>query len=261
MQKKKYFYLIKVQFLGYRLHGWQHQPDQKTVEGLIKKTLKFVLSGRRFKILGAGRTDAMVSAQGAAFELFLEDDPLEDFNAFLQIFNKNLPADIKVLDIRKVDASFNIIQNPKVKEYAYFFSFGSKNHPFCAPLMANFIEKLDVDLMKKGAKLFEGIHNMENFSVSKSNNNQFEREIFRSEIEENHILKANFFPEKSFVFHVHGRGFLRYQIRLMMGSLVQLGRGDIDLKHIKESLLPHNNNKMDFIAPASGLILNEIHFQ
>src|SRR5665811_1540852 len=101
MQSNRYFYLIKIQFLGYRLHGWQKQPNLKTVESLLQKTLKFVLEKQSFKILGAGRTDAMVSAQEAAFELFLDKSPLDDFSEFLKLFNKNLPPDIRALHIEE----------------------------------------------------------------------------------------------------------------------------------------------------------------
>ncbi|HET8885920.1 MAG TPA: tRNA pseudouridine(38-40) synthase TruA [Salinimicrobium sp.] len=260
MQHKKYYYLIKVQFLGYRLHGWQKQPGFKTVEGLIKKTLQYVFGDRRFKILGAGRTDAMVSAQDAAFELFIEDEPLYNTADFLKLFNKNLPPDIRATSMKEVTSDFNIIKDSKIKEYAYFFSFGKKNHPFCAPFMANFPEELDIETMKKAAKLFEGTHNFRNYCVSSGENSKFEREVVKAAIEENNILTANFFPEKSYVFHVHGSGFLRYQVRLMMGALIQLGRGEILFTDIQESLQPNSNNQMTFIAPASGLMLNKIDF-
>ena len=69
---QKYFYVITVQFLGYRFHGWQKQPNVKTIHLMIDRTLKFILEEQQFKTLGAGRTDAMVSAQEAAFELFLQ---------------------------------------------------------------------------------------------------------------------------------------------------------------------------------------------
>ena len=137
LQPKRYFYLIKVQYLGYRLHGWQKQPNVKTVEELITKTLRYVMPTEKFKILGTSRTDAMVSAQESAFELFLDYKPLSDLDEFLKEFNVNLPQDIRALSITEVDSKFNIIQHPKLKEYAYLFSFGEKNHTFCVPLVVN----------------------------------------------------------------------------------------------------------------------------
>ena len=71
MLQKQFYYLVKVQFLGYRFHGWQKQPNTKTVHLMIDRTLNYILRDQSFKTLGAGRTDAMVSANEAAFELFL----------------------------------------------------------------------------------------------------------------------------------------------------------------------------------------------
>ncbi|MFV8225748.1 tRNA pseudouridine(38-40) synthase TruA [Christiangramia aquimixticola] len=262
MFRKRFYYFIKVQYLGYRLHGWQKQPSVKTVEGLITKTLGWVMPDAKYKILGTSRTDAMVSAEESAFELFLDHEPLDDLDEFLQLFNKNLPQDIRALKIEEVDEKFNIIQHSKTKEYAYLFSVGDKFHPFSAPFMANFQEDLDIDKMKKAAKLFQGVHNFKNYCVRVSEKSTFDREMLRSEIVENDLYTANFFPEQSYIFHIHASGFLRHQVRLMMGTLVQVGRGELSLEQVEESLLPDTPHlQMDFIAPASGLILKKIDFQ
>ena len=261
MFRKRYYYFIKVQYLGYRLHGWQKQPALKTAEGLITKTLRWVMPEAKYKILGTSRTDAMVSAGESAFELFLDHEPLDDLQDFLNLFNKNLPQDIRALSIEQVDEKFNIIKHSKIKEYAYLFCFGEKYHPFCAPFMANFQEDLDIEIMKQGARLFEGLHDFRNYCVRVSEKSTFEREIIKAEIVENTLFTANFFPKESFVFHVHGAGFLRHQVRLMMGSMVLLGRGELSLGDIDNSLREENTQlQMDFIAPASGLILNKTEF-
>jgi tRNA pseudouridine38-40 synthase len=231
------------------------------VEGLIKKTMKFVLPQRRNKILGSSRTDAMVSANDAAFELFLYYEPLKDLKEFLYMFNDNLPPDIRAISIEEVNAGFNIIQHPKQKEYLYLFSFGSKNHPFCAPLMANIKDDLDIDQMIRGAALFKGEHNFKNYCVDPSQNTIFVREITHSEILKNDLYTASFFPEDSYILKIRGTGFLRYQVRLMMGALIQLGKGKLVLDDISESLKPENSVVINFIAPASGLILNKIEFE
>lgn len=227
----------------------------------MKKTLKFILPGIKTKILGSSRTDAMVSANEAAFELFIDEEPLTDFVTFLALFNKNLPPDIRALDIKEVDAAFNIIQHPKQKEYLYMFSYGAKNHPFCAPLMANFQDDLDIEKMKAGAKLFEGTHSFKNYCADPSEKTRFVRTIEHASLTENTRYTASFFPEKSYIFQLNGSGFLRYQIRLMMGTLVQLGKGEIQLNDIEKSLKPNNEQVMNYIAPASGLILNKIDFE
>ncbi len=260
MLQKRYFYVVKVQFLGYRFHGWQKQPNTKTVHLMIDRTLKFILGEQKFKTLGAGRTDAMVSASEAAFELFLDGQPLEDLTAFLELFNQNLPQDIRALSINEVDAKFNIIQDSKLKEYHYVFAQGEKFHPFAAPIMTTILDALDIELMKEGAQLFEGQNNYKTYCYKPTNEGVYDRELICCELIENTLYTASFFPEKSYVLKVIGKGFGRHQIRLMMGALIKLGRGEIDLEYIKNSLKPESQEVMDYIAPASGLILHKVEF-
>lgn len=227
---------------------------------MIDRTFKYILEDRLFKTLAAGRTDAMVSANEAAFELFLEE-PINNFEAFLALFNHNLPQDIRALSIEEVTKEFNIIQNSKLKEYTYLFAFGNKFHPFCSPIMTTFLEDLDIKIMKDGAKLFEGHHNFKNYCYKAKDTGVYIREILTCEIIENNIHTASFFPEKTYILRVRGKGFMRNQIRLMMGILVKLGRGEVRLDFIENSLKKGVVEHMDYIAPASGLILNKIEFE
>ncbi len=258
-ENEKHYYLIHIQYLGFRYHGWNKQPGLKTIIFMVDKTIEFLLGHKRFKTLGCSRTDAKVSANHSAFELFV-DEPL-DAKQFLIKLDQNLPNDIKALKIEKVGKNFNIITAPKMKEYIYFFSFGEKSHPFCAPLICSFQDHLDIDLMKEGALLFQGKHNFQQYCTKPKPGTNFEREIPVSKIEENNIFKANFFPSKSYAYHIHSRGFLRYQVRLIMGQLLSLGRGEIGLNDIKESLKGDCSEPLRHIAPSSGLVLNNITFE
>lgn len=257
---KKYFYLVTIQYLGYRFHGWQKQPDVKTLHLMVDRTLNFILEGKRFKSLSSGRTDAMVSAECAAIELFLFE-PLENQKGFLELFNKNLPQDIRALDIKEVDAKFNIINHSKVKEYVYLFTYGEKCHPFCAPMITTILDDLDIELMKKGAKLFEGENYLKSYCYKPTDNGIYVRTIISCELVNNDLYSANFFPKKTYLLKVKGKGFMRNQIRIMMGTLIDLGKGKISLEDVKDSLKPNNTIKMSYIAPASGLILNKIEFE
>lgn len=259
MRRVSHTYLIRIQYLGFRYSGWQIQPDQRTIEGMLTKTLKFILSGAPFKILGAGRTDAKVSALDMAFELFL-DNALEDTENFLKLFNTNLPPDIRATSVRPISEKFNIIKDAKTKEYVYLFSFGEKNHPFCAPFLANIQEYLNIHAMKKAARLFEGMHNFSNYTVKDRGNTEIVRNILSCEIQCNTLLSANFFPEKSYALHIKGSGFMRYQVRMMMGALIQLGRGELTIQDIAASLQENNTVQLTYIAPGSGLLLNRSQF-
>ena len=260
MHKERFYYVINLQYLGFRYSGWQKQPHQKTIEGMLAKTLKFILPGARFKILGVGRTDAKVSALYGAFELFLDDRPIDDLDLFLTLFNKNLPPDVKATGIREVDASFNIIKDPRLKEYVYLFSFGEKNHPFSAPFLANILETLDIELMKAAANLFEGTHNFSAYTVKSQKNASKPRTIQSCGIRENTLLTANFFPKDSYALHIVGKGFMRYQVRMIMGALIQLGKGELSFTDIERSLSTPESIELTSVAPGSGLLLNHIEF-
>lgn len=258
--KYSFSYLISIQFLGFRFHGWQKQKIAMSLHEMMDKTLSFVLEGADFKTLGSGRTDAKVSANQYFFQLFTNSKV--DKVSFVDLFNSNAPMDLKAIEISEVKNDFNSIQSVKLKEYHYYFSFGQKNHPFAASLLVGFMNDLDIEIMKQGAKLFEGVHYFHKYCTKPSKNTVFKREITSCIIEENTILKANFFPKNSYVLKVKGKGFLRYQIRLMMGVLVELGKGNLDFSFIKDSLLETNDKlPLKTIAPGSGLQLYSVEYK
>lgn len=249
-------YLFHIQFLGFRYHGWMKLENYKTVQGMIDKTFEFIFKHSNFKTIGCSRTDAKVSATHYVFEL-LSNEELDE--SFLDLMNKNLPGDIRVLKIENAPADFNIIQHIKQKTYQYHFAFSEKLHPFATPLIVTFSENLNIELMKDGASLFMGKHHFKNYCAEPKEGQNFDREILHSEIKLNTDYQANFFPQQSWIFEVKAEGFLRYQVRLMMGALVRLGRGEITLDDIKQSLeKPSTPEKL--IAPSSGLNLVKVDF-
>ena len=115
--------------------------------------------------------------------------------------------------------------------------------------------------MKKGARLFEGEHNFKRFCTKPKVGANFIRTIEECEIRENSVMSASFFPEEAWAFHVRSKGFLRNQVRLMMGQLYQLGKGAITLQYLEDSLKGVEAPHFDYIAPASGLMLRKIYFK
>ena len=250
-------YLVEVQYLGFRFHGWARQPNVKTVQYMIERTLNYVLDGKTFKILGTSRTDAMVSALHSGFQLFLHE-PLRDPGAFLESFNENLPADIRATAIRNVPPEFNIIQSPRSKEYVYSFYLSSSADPFYAPFMTCLPEDLDIELMRKGCELYVGRHDFRNFTIKA--NETCVRIISDARIEENNIYEGAFFPDNKYMFCVSGAGFMRQQVRLMMGQLIKLGQGMISLDQFERCVNGDPEIQADYVAPASGLLLKTIDF-
>ncbi len=261
MFRKRFYYIIELQYLGFRYHGWQKQPTVNTLQRMVERTTAYVLEHKDFKVLASGRTDAKVSANQTYIELFVDHNPL-DLELFYPLFNQNLPQDIRALSIEETDEHFNIIQSPKIKEYLYLFTCGEKFHPFCAPFMYNVTEELNITLMQEAAKLFVGKHNFRSYCHRPSEHTILEGEITHCEIKTNDIYTASFFPEESYLLQVKGEGFKRNQIRLMMGVLLDLGKGKVDLEFIKRTLNPDAEEiTLEHIVPGSGLILNSIEFK
>lgn len=258
MASYAHYYLVRIEFLGFRYHGWQKQEKLPSIQGQIDKTLFFILEQNDFKTLGCGRTDAKVSADDFAFELFInEEQNTERLHATL---NQNLPADIRVTSVETTNAEFNIIQNSKIKEYHYTFSFGEKSHPFNTPFIRDLGPWLNIELMKEAAKLFEGVHDFKRYVAKSSPKEDYECDILSSVIEKNTKYTGSYTPKDCFVFKVKAQGFMRYQVRLMMGALIELGRGEYELDTFINSMVDTDKLPIRTIAPSSALTLHKVDF-
>ena len=256
--KYSFSYLIRLEFLGFRFSGWQKQANAKTLHDIVDKSLSFVFEDSAYKTIGIGRTDAKVSADDFAFELFLNE--AIDIPKMLKDLNHNLPFDIRVKTIEEVDVKFNIIQNPKIKEYHYYFSFGDKSHPFNAPHIINFEQTLDIAKMQEAVKVYEGTHNFKRFACKPSAQTIFVREILSATIEKNTRYLGEHVPENAHVFKIRSKGFLRYQVRLMMAALIDVGSGVYAIEDLKSILTDYDKEPMKHNAPSSGLNLHKINF-
>lgn len=259
--KPNYQYLLHIQFLGFRFRGWQHQPGRQTVEGMLKKTLKFVLPGMPIKVLASGRTDAKVSAEALPVSLYLREALPMDEDAFTQEVNRNLPPDIRILTVREVDQEFNVIQDVVWKEYHYYFSNEPGFHPYAAPFIGYFHEPVDIGRMREAAPLFEGTHTFESFCSRPGGKASFKRSVGLSKIEINTYQSAPHMPENTYAYIVRSNGFLRYQVRMMVGALVMLGRGELHETDIIKALNGEAQLAITTVAPASGLVLKEVSYK
>ena len=255
---RAFSYLLEIQFLGFRFHGWQKQKEHKTVQFMLEQTLNTVIGADVYRTLGASRTDSMVSAEHHLVHLMSDIEiDLDDFTAQMSI---NLPQDLRLLKTTIVPRKFQIINTPKLKEYHYSFSFGQKTHPFCAPFLTNITGNLDLEIMKEGARVFEGEHNFIQYCFRGNEKKTYQRIIKTCSIERNDFLTGSFFPDEVYVLKVLGEGFLRNQIRIIMGTLFNLGMGKVTIEDIQKSLHPENTETypIGFVAPASGLILHKV---
>lgn len=259
MASWSFYYLVRIEFLGFRYHGWQKQEKLPSVQGMVDKTLLFILENSNFKTLGCGRTDAKVSADDFAFELFINEK--QDCTKLLSDLNANLPADIKAVSVNEVDGTFNIIQHSKNKEYHYHFSIGEKSHPFNTPLIRHLGVDLDIEKMKLAALEFQGKHDFKRYAAKSNPKESYVCDIELACIEQNTKYTGAYTPKNSYVFKVRAKGFMRYQVRLMMGALIEIGKGEYDLETFKNSMTDTSGLPIRTIAPSSGLCLNKVEFE
>jgi tRNA pseudouridine38-40 synthase len=221
---------------------------------------RHVLGHEEFNILAAGRTDAGVSCHRGAFELFSKfpQDPIQ----VLKDVNENLPDDIRLLEALVAPKDFNIIQDVDEKEYKYYFSTGEKFHPFLAGNCSFFQGDFDVQRMKEAAALFEGSHDFRRFCAKDRGEIDYERHILLSQLEEHQgQLLAASSNSTFFCYRVKGKGFLMHQVRLMVGAILEMGKGTIQKEDILEAL---KGNGSGFLSPkpaANGLVLENIIFK
>jgi len=257
MAKYDFFYLIDIQYLGMRYHGWQIQGKLKTIQLVLSKTLRFIgLSS--CKVLPSGRTDALVSAFEGKLELFSKT--ALDTTWLMNEMNANLPADVALTAISPVDATFNVIQDVTEKEYSYYFYTGNQKYPLSASLLGYFKEQLDIKPMMQAASIFEGKHDFSFFCKDVKADNKKIRLLSHAKLTKNQELSASFFPPESYVFTVRGSGFGRHQIRLMMGALMMIGAGSITEEQLILALQGVDPDFNCVLAPGSGLMLKYVKY-
>lgn len=259
MQTKPFTYLITIQYLGLRYHGWQRQPGVKTIQGTLERIFRHVLGHEDFNILGASRTDSGVSCLQGAFELFLKNNV--DLSAFIPAANEHLPSDIRLLEGRPVPPDFNIIQDVVAKQYGYYFAMGDKPHPFLSAALAYVGEDMNLEQMKAGAALFEGSHDFRRFCTQGKQTDDFVRLIRKVEIaplDGEH----DFWPKKDvYVFRIVGEGFLMHQVRRMVAAVFMVGKGEISLLALRDAINSSEKSPFNPKAPANGLVLESVMFK
>ena len=232
---------------GTNYMGFQIQEDNPTIELEIKKAIKRMLN-LDVKIYASGRTDRYVHAlnQVFHFDITLNIPPI----GIMKGLNTFLPKDIHIKDVEIVDESFHSRFSVKEKEYRYYINVGEYN-----PLTINYapnLTYLNYDLMKDAIKLLEGAHDFKGFaSASIDPRKDTNKIIYRAECN-----KRGDYLEFIFV----GNGFLKYQIRRMMGLLIDIGRGYEKKEKIIEVLEKKDPAISHKVADGCGLYLYDVRY-
>ncbi|MBR3661022.1 MAG: tRNA pseudouridine(38-40) synthase TruA [Bacilli bacterium] len=241
-------YLITFSYDGTNFHGFESQPKYRTIENEINKVLKYINNNKSTKIVASGRTDKGVHAfaQTGHVDIDVEITPYK----LKRAMNSLLPNDIHVINTEVVDKDFHARYMVKEKVYEYKLNMGEYN-PIKRNYIYQFNKKLDVDLMNDAIKDFIGKHNFKSFTESKEKRENYEREIYDAYIDvQNDIVTFTF----------RGNGFIKYQIRNMVGLLIQIGLGKKDKNCVKEIIEKLDRSQGFRTAHPEGLYLVSVKY-
>lgn len=247
-------FLIQFQYLGFRYHGVQIQPQLPSIHSRIHQCLLKQFKADSFTLRFSSRTDALVSAEQSYFLIMFEsNESLDDIVKTL----KTLPPDLQIINGKAVDDDFILMKQIDKKIYHYFFAHKiEKPHAFAAPFMTMINEEMDIELMKEAAKVFLGTHDFSNYCYKPRASTQFIKTITRCELERNNELQASFIPKESYVLKIESSGFMRGQVRLMTGALFRVGTKQLTVDELKNSLRGPDNKFIKWMVPSSGLVLH-----
>ncbi len=238
---------LTIEYDGTDFCGWQLQPNGITVQEVINKALSKI-EGREINVNGAGRTDAGVHARGQVANFMTESRiPAEKYR---DAINSLLPDTVRVRESAEVPEDFHPRFSAKKKTYKYYIRSSCVMSPLKNRYEYYVSGKLDTEKMEKAAKFFIGEHDFMPFMASGSAVKDTVRTIYNAEITVN---------GEEIVYTVCGNGFLYKMVRLMVGTLVEIGRGKYEPEYIAK-LLSDNTLRATVAAPARGLVMESIEY-
>lgn len=242
-------YQMILQYDGTRYSGWQKQGNtSNTIQGKLENVLS-KMTDSDIEIHGSGRTDAGVHAlaQVANFKC----NTSKNCNQIQDYLNEYLPLDIRVLSVKEASLRFHARLNASCKHYRYVINTNSVADVFSRKYMTHLPYSYDIDAMKKAAGLLLGEHDFKSFCENKHMKKSTVRTIHSITFSlENGILSIDF----------TGNGFLYHMVRILVGTLLEIGEGKRMPDDITSILLEKNRPAAGFTAPPQGLYLVEVFY-
>ncbi len=242
-------YKIIVHFDGTEYKGWQFQGHGiRTVQEELVNALK-VISKEMITITGSSRTDAGVHSSGLTANFYLKINIKPE--SLQRAFNSLLPSDIRITNCEIVDPSFNARFGAKSKTYIYRIFSGRVTSPFDSRFYTHIPYPLNKRKMKKAAKYFVGEKDFSSFTSDEPHKNRIRTiDEFR--------MKAK---GKEIIFKVKGKSFLRYMVRNMAGTIIDIGKGKIELDELPLIFEARDRRRAGQTAPAAGLTLAYVEYE
>ena len=239
--------MIKIQYNGANYCGWQKQPDSLGIQGTIERAI-YEITKEEVKITGSGRTDAGVHALGQVANFKLNSEIPAD--RIPNALNAKLPKDIAIISCEEVNEEFHSRYSAKGKRYRYLIYNSPYRSPIYKDTSYHVKYELDFDKMCEEAKCLVGTHDFKGFMSSGSSVVDTVRTIYDIEITK---------EEDLITLEVEGNGFLYNMVRIIVGTLVDIGRGRIK-ENLSEIINSKSRSKTGHPAPAHGLFLKKVDY-
>lgn len=241
-------YKVTLMYDGSAFHGWQIQPKHKTVQEDIEAILSR-MHKRKIKIYGSGRTDAGVHALAQVFHFDSELKILPE--DWMHALNNQCDKAIRILSVEIVDDCFHSRFSATSKTYLYRINY-KEYDPFMRNQVLQYCKPLDVEQIRKTLEVFIGTHDFTTYN-SRANDDIVDqvRTIYRFELID---------TGSEYQFIVNGSGFLRYMVRMMVGSLIAVGEGKLTPEQVKSHLEAKSKTISKYNADPCGLYLINVSY-
>lgn len=249
---KNYKFIIS--YDGTRYFGWEHQPNKETIQGKLENVLYRMcdekLDFSENKLNGAGRTDAGVHARGMVANIFLDVDmTTEEIRDYM---NHYLPDDIAVNEVREASPRFHARYNAVGKTYRYTCYAGPVKTIFDRKYVTPLEQMPDIRKMQEAAQHLIGKHDYASFCTNPKMKKSTIRVVDRIDIN----------SKNGYIyFTFHGTGFLRNMVRVLVGTLLEVGYGSLTPEQVVEIREARDRKLAGPTAPAQGLCLMEVDYQ
>ena len=241
-------YKLTIAYDGTRLFGWEHQPDKDTVQGQLEAVLER-LQGRPVDIIGAGRTDAGVHARAMVASVRL--DVAESPEEIRDYMNRYLPDSIAVREVKEAADRFHARYNALGKTYRYTCFDGAVKPVFDRKYVTLLDFSPDVEKMRRAAEILQGEHDFRSFCGNPRMKKSTVRMVDHIGIEQR---------RDRVIFTFHGTGFLQNMVRILVGTLLEVGRGYWEPEYVQEILLAKDRKRAGPTAPPEGLCLMKVDY-
>ena len=245
---RKNFKLI-IEYDGSSYHGWQRQKNRKTIQGEIEKAI-MTITGKKIALTGSGRTDAGVHAFGQVANFYCDTEISPE--VFQRGLNSLMPKDIIIKECNTVNEKFHARYDAKAKTYQYRILNRTTPAAICRQYAWFIKKKLDLDAMQSAILHIIGTNDFKAFEGAGSPRSSTKRRVINAGLQQK--------KKKYLIFEIEADGFLRFMVRNIVGTLLDVGLCKITPDDFKKILLSKDRNLAGATAPPHGLFLMNVKY-